>query len=189
MTAGTPISSILWRRLDTPGHEIARLARSDHGWRLTGHALFSDDTQPCSLHYVVALDHSWTTLSAAVSGSVGEDEIDVQIEVDASRVWRLNGGASPQVEGCLDVDLNFSPSTNLLPIRRLNLAVGQEASVRAAWLRFPTFRLEKLEQTYHRSADRSYRYRSTSGFAADLEVDSNGMITRYGDIWIAEAPA
>ncbi len=32
----------------------------------------------------------------------------------------------------LDVDINFSPSTNLPPIRRLNLGIGQEAKVRAA---------------------------------------------------------
>jgi hypothetical protein len=38
----------------------------------------------------------------------------------------------------------FSPSTNLLPIRRLNLGVGQAAKVQAAWLRFLGFTLESL---------------------------------------------
>lgn len=37
---------------------------------------------------------------------------------------------------CVDIDLNFSPSTNLLPIRRFDLSVGASAIVRAAWLRF-----------------------------------------------------
>ncbi len=187
MTVGAAISSILWRRLDAPGHEIARLARSEHGWRLTGQALFNNDTQPCSLAYVVVLDESWMTLSAAVSGFVGGDEIDVQIEANAGRVWCLNGSPDPQVEGCLDVDLNFSPATNVLPIRRLDLAVGREAKVGAAWLRFPSFRLEPIQQSYRRTSASTYAYRSASGFAAELEVDEEGMVTRYGDIWIAEA--
>ena len=66
----------------------------------------------------------------------------------------------PAVAGCVDLDLNFSPSTNLLPIRRLNLSVGQEAAVRAAWLRFPSFILEPLEQLYRRVDATTYRYES-----------------------------
>ena len=47
------------------------------------------------------------------------------------------GADSRAVDGCRDIDLNFSPSTNVLPIRRLSLDVGDQAAVRAAWLRFP----------------------------------------------------
>ena len=80
----------------------------------------------------------------------------------------------------MDVDLNFSPSTNLLPIRRLALEVGSEAAVRAAWLRFPGFALEPLEQVYRRAAVGLYRYESAGGqFRADLEVDESGFVTRY----------
>ena len=53
--------------------------------------------------------------------------------------WWQNEVEQPQVAGCIDIDLNFSPSTNLLPIRRCNLAVGEAVAVNAAWLRFPGF--------------------------------------------------
>ena len=80
----------------------------------------------------------------------------------------------------VDIDLNFSPSTNLLPIRRLGLAVGAEAPVTAAWLRFPSFALEPLAQTYRRLSIGAYRYESGGGaFTADLEVDDAGLVTRY----------
>ena len=91
------------------------------------------------------------------------------------------------VTDCIDLDLNFSPSTNLLPIRRLNLAVGEEAQVRAAWLRFPSFELEALSQTYRRTAESTYRYESSTGFVADLEVNSVGFVTNYPGIWEVEA--
>jgi hypothetical protein len=115
-----------------------------------------------------------------VRGFVGDEAVEIELSVDAAGRWTLGGAACPQVEGCVDLDLNFSPSTNLLPIRRLALADGAEARVRAAWLRFPGFTLEPLEQLYRRTAPGRYRYESAGGrFAADLEVGEDGFVTRY----------
>ena len=89
--------------------------------------------------------------------------------------------------GCVDLDLNFSPSTNLLPICRLELAVGQEMEVRAAWLRFPSFRLEPLVQLYRRIDEMSYRYESAGGrFVTELCVNAQGFVTKYPNIWETE---
>ena len=93
----------------------------------------------------------------------------------------------PAVQGCVDLDLNFSPSTNLLPIRRLSLEVGQEAEVRAAWLRFPSFKLEPHSQVYRRLDEFTYRYSSRGGeFVADLTVNECGLVTTYPGLWEAE---
>ena len=95
----------------------------------------------------------------------------------------------PQVRGCIDVDLGFSPVTNTLPIRRLALPVGGEAAVRAAWLRFPELEFVPLEQVYRRLAAERYLYESAGGrFRAELEVDAWGLVTRYGDYWLALGP-
>lgn len=80
--------------------------------------------------------------------------------VDREHRCRLNGIDPPAVAGCIDEDLNFSSSTNLLPIRRLILAVGQNAPVKAAWLKFPSFELEPLSQVYSRIDESTYRYES-----------------------------
>jgi hypothetical protein len=109
------------------------------------------------------------------------------MEADAARRWMLNGRACPEVTGCDDVDLSFTPATNLLPIRRLRLAVGAQASVRAAWLRFPELTLELLEQAYTRVAETQYRYESRGGeFVALLETNTSGFVTRYPDLWQVE---
>jgi hypothetical protein len=92
------------------------------------------------------------------------------------------------VAGCIDLDLGFSPSTNLLPIRRLGLAVGQEAEVKAAWLRFPGLPLEPLEQLYRRIDVTTYRYESAGGsFVTELQVNAQGLVTRYPNFWEVEA--
>lgn len=175
-------SVMLWRRLDLPGHESARLV----GRNLSGTALFLHEGQPCRLDYRIVCDADWRTVSGKVSGWVGEREIEVECSVDSGR-WRLNGAECPQVEGCVDIDLNFSPSTNLLPIRRLGLAVGKEAPVRAAWLRFPSFALEPLEQVYRRLDEKTYRYESAGGsFVRELPVNDAGFVTLYPGLWEAE---
>ena len=181
--------SILWRRLDLPGHESARLERADGAWRLSGAAVFTDDEDRlCRLYYQVACDLAWRTTAARVAGWVGDDAVEAAIEADGAGRWRLNGRECPRVEGCIDVDLNFSPSTNLLPIRRLGLEVGQEAEVRAAWLRFPGFTLEPLEQRYRRTGERAWRYESAGGaFVRDLAVGDDGFVVRYPGLWEAAA--
>lgn len=179
--------TILWRRVDRPGHEAARISHDGAGWMLAGTAVFAHEGQPCRLDYRIRCDEAWRTVSATVDGWVGSRSIDVTIEVESAGRWRLNGREVPEVEGCIDVDLNFSPSTNLLPIRRLGLATGEDAEVRAAWLRFPGFTLEPLPQRYTRTADRAYRYESAGGaFVRDLAVDAAGFVTRYPDFFETE---
>jgi hypothetical protein len=164
------VSEVLWRRLDCPGHEAARV----DGTTIRGCAVFAHDGQPCALSYEVECDDAWRTRRAMVRGFLGTRDIDVRIDVDGER-WLLNGNEVDAVRGCVDIDFNFSPSTNLLPIRRG--AIGTK--VVAAWLRFPSFALQPLEQTYERVAERTYRYSSATGFTADIEVDDEGLPLRY----------
>lgn len=179
--------TILWRRIDRSGHEFARLFSQDSRWHLTGTAVFAHDSRPCRLEYVVVCNSGWESLVGTVTGWIGNEAVEIDLTVDAHHRWRLNGTECPGVAGCIDLDLNFSPSTNLLPIRRLNLAVGQGADVRAAWLRFPSFTLEPLEQVYHRVGLATYRYESGGGkFVAELQVNDSGLVTHYPDVWQAE---
>jgi hypothetical protein len=183
-----PNGSVLWKRLDTPGHESARIYMENSVWHLAGTAVFSHKGEPCRLDYLILCDSGWRTLSARVGGWVGDDPITLAVLVDSEGRWRLNDHVCPHVEGCTDVDLNFSPSTNLLPIRRLELAIGQEAAVRAAWLRFPSFTLEPLDQIYRRIGEDTYRYESGGGtFVSELRVDEEGFVTDYAGIWRKEA--
>ncbi|MFN2387401.1 MAG: putative glycolipid-binding domain-containing protein [Thermoanaerobaculia bacterium] len=181
------VHTILWRRLDRPGHESAALFRAGSEWRLEGSAVFSHAREACRLDYRLRCDASWRTLSGEVSGWLAGKPIAISITADGNGRWTLDGREAPDVAGCIDLDLNFSPSTNLLPVRRLELPVGVEAAVRAAWLKFPSFTLEPLEQTYRRTGERSYGYESAGGrFRADLRVDAQGFPLDYAGVWRAE---
>ena len=179
--------TILWQGLDLRGHEACRLYGLEGEWRLEGTAVFSHEGRACRLSYLIVCDSGWKTLSGMVSGWVGNNLVNIELSVDEQHQWKMNGVPQAQVDGCVDLDLNFSPSTNLLPIRRLNLAVGQSAEVKAAWLRFPSFELEPFRQVYTRLSDFKYRYSSRDGeFVADLTIDDVGFPTVYPGLWEAE---
>lgn len=179
---------ILWRRLDVPGHEFARLRARGEAWELSGTAVFAAEVGPCKLDYVVTCDAGWRTSAARLRGTIGGREVDLDVAADAARNWRLNGEQCPAVAGALDIDLGFSPSTNTLPIRRLALAVGAHAEVKAAWLPFPSLAFEPLAQVYRREGTTTYRYESNGGrFTRTLEVDPAGFVISYPGIWEIEA--
>src|SRR5262249_31044150 len=161
-----------------------RLFSQGAKWHLEGTTVFSYLHQPCALSYSVVCKENWNTMSARVTGWVADTAVDIDLAVDREHCWRLNGIDQPAVTGCIDVDLNFSPSTNLLPIRRLNLPVGHQRLVKAAWLKFPSFALEPLSQVYSRIDESTYRYESGAGqFTADLRVDPVGFVKDYPAIW------
>jgi hypothetical protein len=178
---------ILWRGIALRGHEACRLFSQEAQRQMEGAAVFSYEQQPCRLNYQIVCNAAWQTLSARVEGWVGNTIIDIRIRTDVNGHWWLNGTEQPDVATCTDIDLNFSPSTNLLPIRLLDLAIGQTAEVKAAWLRFPTFKLEPLPQQYHRLDEMTYRYESAGGqFVAELKVNRSGFVIDYPGIWQAD---
>ena len=182
------IESILWRGIVFPGYESCCLFSQNTAWHLQGTAVFSYEQQACRLTYHILCDAGWHTRSAKVEGWIADKVIDIQIKADPNRHWWMNGVEQSDVEGCTDIDLNFSPSTNLLPIRRLGLSVGETAEVKAAWLRFPSFKLELLPQEYRRLDEDIYRYESAGGqFVAELKVNSSGFVIEYPGLWQAEA--
>ena len=179
--------SILWRRLDVAGHDSARLIEDAAGSIVEGTAVFLEQGQSCRLDYRVTCDAAWRTTSARVTGWLGDRTIGIEMTADTGRRWTIGGVECPSVQGCDDVDLSFSPVTNLLPIRRLGLHIGQRASARAAWLDFPSFRLEPLEQIYERLRASSYRYESGGGaFTTTLQVNAAGIVTSYPPFWEEE---
>jgi hypothetical protein len=180
---GAPVATFLWRRFDWLGLDAGRLFELARGWRLEGTATFREGGRICRLGYEVETDTDWRARGARVWGHVGRRNVALQIRpVGAAGEgrWRLAGGAGREVAGCLDLDLAFTPATNLLAIRRLALEVGQRASAPAAWLRFPGLRLVKLPQSYHRIGADEYAYEApTAGYAGVLRVLPNGAVRHY----------
>jgi len=180
-------SSTRWVRLDLPGRDVASVRQVEHGYELRGRAESSGDGGPYGLDYVVTTTGKWETTRALVRGRAGGESVSIDIARQPDATWYQAGAAIPEVTGCIDVDLGFTPVTNLLPIRRLELAIGQRANVRSAWLATPGDRLRPLEQVYRRISAFQYEYQSRDpDFAAVLTVSADGFVTDYPGLWVAE---
>lgn len=177
---------MMWRRLDNPGHEWARLYGVGSNPVLRGTAVFREEKTAGRLDYKIICSPRWETRSALVLGWAGERKVDLRIERTRGGNWLLNGMPVPAVRSCPDLDLSFSPSTNLFPIRRLDLKAGQEAEVRAAWLTFPDLGLQPLVHRFRRESGDRYHYRADTGFETELKVNGAGFVVEYPPLWTEE---
>jgi uncharacterized protein len=181
-------ATILWRRLDLPGHDTAALMQTPDGWDLSGVAVLADSNRPCRLEYEISCDPRWLTRRCKLAGYVGNTTLALEVARNAVGGWTVGGKPVAGLSGCDDIDLGFSPATNLMPIRRLGLAIGATAAVRAAWVRFPELTVEVLDQAYTRLAQDRYLYESAGGsFRRELRVDDIGFVIDYPGLWIAES--
>lgn len=189
---GERIRTVGWRRVEEFGAECCALGREGSDWWLAGTAVATLDGVPTAAQYTVRCDAAWRTRAVAVTVSTGLSDRSLRLAVDDDGVWRRDGRALPELDGCVDVDLAVTPATNTLPIRRLGLAVGARAEVVAAWVRFPDLSIAPLRQRYTRLEAGRYRYESGDDaytFRSELEVDDLGLVQRYGyeGGWVREA--
>lgn len=176
--------SVHWRRLDLPGRDHAGLISTNEGRQLSGAAHFEDIDGLVAITYLVTLKSDWTTESAALRVMAAGRRRRVRVVADAGRNWQVQGQPMAAVSGCIDLDLAFTPATNLISIRRLALEVGASAEVTAAWFDFRANTLAPLRQIYRRiSADR-YAYTCPDiDFASTLRVDAIGFVRDYPPLW------
>jgi hypothetical protein len=175
-----PTASFFWRKLDHPGHDSGRLFRLSSGWRLTGASVFFEANRPCHFQYEVVTDSAWKTRRADVTGYLGNRAVDVRISAAGPGRWKVGGVLQSNLAGCVDVDLGFTPATNLIVIRRLALAIGERAEAPAAYLAFPRMRFVKLPQSYHRTGKTEFDYAApTVGYAGTLVVLPSGAVAQY----------
>jgi hypothetical protein len=183
------VASILWRRLDAPGHDACRLERNASAWQLDGAAVFrQQDGRIAQLHYRVRCDLHWHAQWGTVRGWLGESAIDLSITRDAHGHWKLNDEAVPDMSHCVDLDLGFTPATNVLQLRRLNLEKGESADAPAAWVDLDGGGvLSELMQRYERRSESEYAYEAKRfDYAAVLVATADGFVKDYPRLWTAE---
>jgi hypothetical protein len=178
------ISSVMWSRHDLPGAEVCTLRRTADGWMLTGSALTAFDSGPAISTYRIECDDQWRTRGVHVSVTRADVRRDLAIACDENGTWTRDGMPEQALRGCIDVDLEVSPCTNTLPLRRCPIGPGQAIEPIAAWVRFPELTIEPLAQRYTCRATGQYLYESHGGrFRSEIATDLHGLVTEYGDLW------
>ena len=169
------------------GFEAVTVRRLETGGQLEGASTAVQAGEAWAIAYRIAFDARWVTRQARIWGwSTGGSQARL-LESDGAGRWRVDGRDQPALDGCLDVDLEASASTNTLPVHRLGLEVGAASAAPAAYVRAVDFGVERLEQTYTRLEDdgprRRYMYRApVFEFQAVLAYDRAGLVLDYPGI-------
>jgi hypothetical protein len=178
------VTAVLWQASDG-GSEVCLLKRCGRGWLLSGTVLTHEAEQPIEIRYAVTVDSAWTTTDVSARVTIAGSEPRELRQLGA--LWSAAARPS-EYRNCADVDLSFTPATNTLPIRRLDLRVGDQAEIEVAWLTWPDLDVRPVRQAYARLADDRYRY-TQGDFAAELVVDDQGLVLDYEGLWRAVALA
>ena len=155
--------------------------------RIEGTTAAIEDARPWVVSYLIQLDAAWATRSARVTARTATGSRETFLESDGAGHWLVDGRTAPQLDGCMDVDLESSAMTNALPVHRLDLPVGGTADAPAAYVRALDLTAERLEQVYRRIADQDarqqYQYSAPAfGFTSRLRYDDSGLVADYPGI-------
>jgi uncharacterized protein len=186
MDFGALPESAAWRHRNArDGFEVVFSASEDEGFRCEGHTSAVESDRVWAVRYRIKVDVSWVTRSATLNGQAAPASArKCQLEGDGAGRWQVNGASMPNLDGCLDVDVESSVFTNTVPVHRLGLAVGEEADAPAVYVRALDLSIERLEQSYARLDDQGsrQRYRYTApalDFEAELVYDGAGLVLEY----------
>jgi len=181
-------ASAAWRHRDArEGFEAVFLAADGSGHRIEGHTAAVEDGQAWAVRYRIALDERWITRTARVWGWSAVGRHEVSLEADGAGRWQVDGTATPELDGCLDVDLESSACTNTVPVHRMRLGVGQAAEAPAVYVRALDLAVERLDQRYARVPDDGPRLRfdyraPVFDYQDRLVYDAAGLVLEYPGI-------
>jgi hypothetical protein len=179
-----------WRHVDArDGFESVVFREAASGYVIDGHTAAVEDGEPWAVHYTLDVDDEWCTQQCFVRSWSALGALETLVTRDPAGHWRVDGVLVPELEGCLDVDLEASACTNLLPVRRARAAVGKPTDAPAAYVHAPGLEIERLEQTYVRLARNDdddvvrFEYRAPRfGYDDELEFGADGLVVEYPGI-------
>jgi hypothetical protein len=161
------------------GSEVFEYEASSTGHVLRGRIVADLDGAAIEASYAVEADTAWRTRRVRVEiANLGR-----VLEMSANGIgrWSDAGGTwIPALDGCVDVDISLTPATNTLPIRRLNLPVGEGADIKVAYVLAPELSLRAGPQRYTRLGAKLWRFTGLDiNFTADISVDEDGFVVDY----------
>lgn len=142
--------TVVWRGLDEPRMEIARVERGDRDLRAAGTQI--------GVSYELRYELQPDALRLEL---VGQRSLDVALD------------------GLDFFDLGSSPLFNSLPVLRDDLLDGGDArDYVMQWISVPQLEIRESHQRYEPVGDRVIRFTSGS-FVAEIEFDEDGLVRSY----------
>jgi uncharacterized protein len=163
---------VLWRGLEEWLAEAAEVNLEEDRLHASGTQLGADP-HPYRVDYELRTGAGWITESLLATS--GASRLDLRRSGDGS--WTVNGEPRMELADALDCDLGNSPLTNTMPILREERG---PVDLVMAWVSVPDLGVRVSKQRYEPLDGGGVRFVSLdSDFTADLELDEDGLVTRY----------
>jgi hypothetical protein len=178
------MTSFLWEYPTDHSLEYFQFRVEAHEIVLQGTVILLLEGLPARISYRIVCDPNWHTRAAAIFQDYAGEHKELTLQVNDKQAWLVNDVPATFADGLYDLDLEISPSTNTLAIRRLGLKDGESGETTPVWVRFPSLTLEALPQKYTRLDAHTYEFNApTQAFTAQLSVDDSALVVKYGDLW------
>lgn len=135
--------------------------------------------------YKIKMTPKWETLSFELITQVYDEQKVQRFESNGAGKWTSEGKPYPNFDGCIDIDIPITPFTNSLPIRRLELSIGETKEIQVAYLDILGKKFSPVRQKYHRLFGRQYKYENVpNDFEAVITVDQDCFVVDYPGLFM-----
>jgi hypothetical protein len=174
----TVTRSLSWAPASGTGLEETTVTLDESGCVAVGH-ITGDDPVLYDVYYRVEIDGAWRTRYVCVSDTLSGRTAEMRSLGQGS--WTSDDGRRLRgLDGAIDVDITVTPFSNTLPIRRLEIGVGESVDIVTAYVDVPAMTVTADPQRYTRLLPDVYRYESLdSDFRRDIVVDELGFVLEY----------
>lgn len=186
-------TELIWQHLDAPGWEHVRVISDHPAWTVFDSVLVREHGgNVLRGGYTLVTDKQWRTLELRLmlESSPGNME-GIHLLTEGDGRWTdANEQHIPELDGCLDVDIAWTPLTNSLPINRLRLEQGEKHAIRVAHISLPDLLIASVHQRYER-ADNS-RILFSSVLQPDhvaISIDEVGFVSNFPELFSRASPS
>jgi hypothetical protein len=180
--------NVLFSRWNEPGLEHLHLVEQDEEILVDGLLIAIENHRAFRARYLIRCDNAWCVHAASLE-LLDDQSGKLHLQADGKGHWSTtNGEPLPALDGCIDIDITVTPFTNTLPIRRLRLTPGASAEITVVYIELPELQFKPAKQRYTCLSTNTngsvYKYEGLeTGFTAELQVDNEGLILNYPDLW------
>ncbi|WP_214367302.1 putative glycolipid-binding domain-containing protein [Pseudonocardia sp. H11422] len=182
-------SMLTWQADGAVGLEGTRLLLGAGGFRALGRLVRLDGDEEFTASYRVVVGEDGTVQRLSVTAATAARERHLTLNRTEDGFWLLDTGSGSdrsEFGGAVDVDLEYSPLFNTLPIRRLGLhrEVGDHV-LPVVFVALPDLEVELVDQRYRTVSTlddglgEAVIGFSSGDFAAELAVDGDAVVSRY----------
>lgn len=170
----------IWQAQTWPATECFVLKPSLEGMLAESFITGMDDARnPFAIAYKIELTHEWRVKHVGIY-SLLDVHKKLRLVSDFAGHW-FDADRQQQfaLDGCEFIDINLTPFTNTLPVKRLNLTETPQP-VDTVFIDLPSFQVRRVQHFYSKTGETSYVFQDvTSQVKANIQVGSSGLVNQY----------